>query len=244
MIVAKRISRAVETLEGDAAFVRRLFPVAGFRHQDPFVLWDHFEVAPGTGFPPHPHRGFEAITFLFSGTMEHADNLGNQSTIGAAGAQRFTAGRGIVHSEMPGQQEAACGIQLWINLARDQKQIDPDYQAANAEELPLAQWTGGFRRSIVGENSPITLHTPVCYFELGLEAGGRYQWTPPEGYSGLIYVADGLMQINESTLKLGDALHLAQAQELNFASNTGSRAMVCFGRPHGEPILQRGTFVD
>ncbi|RMH38120.1 MAG: pirin family protein, partial [Gammaproteobacteria bacterium] len=110
--------------EGDGVTVQRLMPVPGLRHFDPFVLWDHFDIA-GGGFPPHPHRGFEAITWLFSGAMHHKDNLGNAGTIHAGGAQRFTAGRGITHSEMP--ESAAAGIQLWINLPQRLKSIEPDY---------------------------------------------------------------------------------------------------------------------
>ena len=88
--------------EGKGATVHRLFPVKGVRmHHDPFVLWDHFELQQGTGFPPHPHRGFEGITYLFEGAIQHQDELGNDAVVYGGGAQRFTAGRGIVHSEMP-----------------------------------------------------------------------------------------------------------------------------------------------
>jgi len=99
--------------EGDGVEVKRLMPVANLRNFDPFVLWDHFDIE-GGGFPNHPHRGFEAITYMFDGGMKHKDNLGNQGTVFAGGAQRFTAGKGIVHSEMPDGK--AAGIQLWINL--------------------------------------------------------------------------------------------------------------------------------
>jgi redox-sensitive bicupin YhaK (pirin superfamily) len=241
---ANVISDAVETFEGDAVIVRRLFPVAGLRHQDPFVLWDHFRVTAGSGFPSHPHRGFEAITYLFTGTMAHEDNLGNKSTIGPGSAQCFTAGRGIVHSEMPGSEDTACGIQLWINLAKAQKKIDPAYQEVLAEQLPVEQWAGGQRRTIVGEGSPLTLHTPVTYFDLTLQAKGSYQWQPAENFTGLAYVVEGTVRINDNALYEGQALRVFQPGDLAFATDTGARIMVCFGQAHGEPIIQYGPFVD
>ena len=98
--------QSVQTREGDNAEVRRLFPLPGrLMNYDPFVLWDDFTVRPGTGFPTHPHRGFEAVTYLFSGEMQHRDNLGNHSTVGPGGAQRFTAGKGIEHSTARNSQD-------------------------------------------------------------------------------------------------------------------------------------------
>lgn len=243
------ISKAVETMEGDKVIVNRLFPVAGLRNQDPFVLWDHFEISSGSGFPPHPHRGFEAITYLFSGSMQHEDNLGNKSIVGPGGAQRFTAGKGIVHSEMPGENGPATGIQLWINLSKQQKQIDADYQSAIADEIitqkvPDDVGMNASRRNIVGEGGPIKLQTPVVYFELILGKNGSYRWTPPEHFSGLVYVVEGISTINEQKLQSGDAFRSEQSSKLVIESEQGARLMIAFGMPHGEPIYQHGTFVD
>ena len=127
-----RLQPAATVPEGDGVLVKRLMPVHGLLNLDPFVLWDHFDIAAG-GFPDHPHRGFEAITYLFEGGMKHADNLGNRGTVHAGGAQRFTAGSGIVHSEFPDGH--AAGIQLWINLPRRLKGIDADYQQLQANEI-------------------------------------------------------------------------------------------------------------
>ena len=136
-IATSKLSSAIETMEGSGAKVKRLFPIrADLMNYDPFVLWDHFELAPGAGFPEHPHRGFEAITYLFNGSIEHKDNLSNQSTVYAGGAQRFTAGKGIVHSEMLAKNTTSTGIQLWINLPRKLKQIEPAYQQVDAENIP------------------------------------------------------------------------------------------------------------
>lgn len=249
MTVRPIINKAVETMEGDKVIVNRLFPVAGLRNQDPFVLFDHFVISSGSGFPPHPHRGFEAITYLFSGSMKHEDNLGNKSIVSAGGSQRFTAGKGIVHSEMPGSDGPAHGIQLWINLPKRLKQIDPDYQAAKTDEIISLELSdnqnrNATRRNIVGEGGPIKLHTPVIYFELILGKDGCYQWTPPEHFSGLLYAVEGSPAVNNKVLKTHEAYRLEQPSPLVIESKEPSRLMVIFGQAHGEPILQHGTYVD
>ena len=167
------VRRASDMHEGDGARVRRLMPVPGFMNFDPFVLFDDFALAPGTGFPPHPHRGFEAITYLCTGELEHRDNLGNVSRVGPGGAQRFTAGHGIVHSEMPSVAEPTRGIQLWINLPARLKASAPAYQEAGAETMVEAAVAGGVRRVIVGEGGPVALMTPVRYVHYRFTADGE-----------------------------------------------------------------------
>ena len=124
---------ALTVPEGDGVMVKRLMPRQGLMNFDPFVLMDHFDIE-GGGFPDHPHRGFEAITYMLDGGMQHVDNLGNKSVVYAGGLQRFTAGKGLVHSEMP--QGRAQGIQLWINLPKRLKQMQPSYQQVDAEDIP------------------------------------------------------------------------------------------------------------
>ena len=238
------IQPALETMEGAGAEVKRLFPIPRLRNHDPFVLWDHFSVAPGTGFPDHPHRGFEAITYMFAGSMEHTDNLGNQSTVEAGGAQRFTAGRGLVHSEMPGTTGKNDGIQLWINLPKRLKQIEPAYQQVDSNEFPLERFAGGWKKTLVGEGSPLQLLTPVLYLEIQLDPGGEYQQAIPETFRGLIYLAEGEMAINGETVKTAAACFFDKGGEIALKSVKGGRAMLVFGQPHGEPIIQYGPFVD
>jgi redox-sensitive bicupin YhaK (pirin superfamily) len=239
-----RIMTASQMEEGMGAEVRRLFPIAGCRNHDPFVLWDHFSLKPGTGFPPHPHRGFEAITYVFEGSMEHNDNLGNLSIVGPGGAQRFTAGKGIVHSEMPHASQPTRGIQLWINLPQRLKSLDPGYQAVDAEDIPETALEGGRRRTIVGPGSPLHLNTKVDYFELYLEAGGNYEWQYSDPLSGFIYMVDGELMIEAQILRKGDAYLAVETKAVSVSSENGAHVMVCFGRPHGEPIYQHGTNVD
>jgi len=235
--------QALTVPEGDGVIVKRLMPVHGMRNFDPFVLWDHFDIGPGNGFPDHPHRGFEAITYMFDGGMQHADNLGNRSVVYGGGAQRFTAGRGLVHSEMPAD-EGANGIQLWINLPQRLKGLDPEYQQIETEAFPNASIEGGSICTIVGEGSPLLLHTPVEYLDIELEAGARLERAVPEGFRGLLYVVGGNLQVQDEHLPGGSAMFFEEADMLRIEAVEASRLMWCFGHPHNEPIYQHGPFVD
>jgi len=238
------VRQALATMEGDGAEVKRLMPIRGFMNFDPIVLWDHFDIVPGAGFPDHPHRGFEAITYLFQGAMEHADNLGNRSTVSAGGAQCFTAGRGLVHSEMPGVDGHTTGIQLWVNLPGRLKGVEPAYQQVDAEDIPEQQFNGGRRRIIVGTDSPVKLQTPVYYCELQLEPGAEVSETIQAGHRGLVYVVSGEVSINQHTLEAAQSLFCQDETSLHIHAKSAAQLMLCFGQPHGEPIRQSGPFVD
>jgi len=231
-------------MEGAGVTVRRLFPLPGLRNLDPFVLWDHFSVAPGTGFPDHPHRGFEAITYMLTGSMRHSDNLHNRSTVGSGGAQRFTAGRGLVHSEMPGDSGDNTGIQLWINLPRRLKGVAPGYQQVDAEAFPVEHFEGGWKKIIVGKGSPLRLLTPVVYSDIRLHAGGHYQEALREGFNGLAYLLEGRARIEGRDVHPGSACFLGGTARIAIDSREGCRLMLCQGQPHGEPIFQHGPYVD
>jgi redox-sensitive bicupin YhaK (pirin superfamily) len=237
--------RSTPLQEGDGVEVRRLFPLPGrLMNRDPFMLWDHFRIGPGHGFPTHAHRGFEAITYLFSGTMQHRDNLGNNSTIGAGGAQRFTAGKGISHSEMPGETGETRGIQLWINLPRRLKQIEPAYQEVVAGAIPEHDIEGGTERIIAGPGSPLQLQTEVGYREVRLRVDMRYVASVPEEHTGIIYLADGEAVIDGTPYATGDACFLEPGIGWTLHSSTDCRFMVCTGLPHGEAVRQHGGYID
>ncbi|NOR73351.1 MAG: pirin family protein [Mariprofundaceae bacterium] len=235
------IQRAVVVPEGDGIEVKRLMPVANMRNFDPFVLWDHFDIS-SDGFPDHPHRGFEAITYMFAGGMQHADNLGNRGTVHGGGAQRFTAGRGIVHSEMPDGR--AAGIQLWINLPQSLKGVDPDYQQVEKDEIPETVIDGGTVRTIVGEGGPIVLKTGVEYLDVSLDAGATIGRAVPGDFQGIIYLIEGSIKVNGEIVDTGSAAYVDGENSLTIEAIEGARYMWCFGRPHGEPIYQHGPFVD
>lgn len=236
------VRQAVVTPEGDGVIVSRLMPVTRLRNFDPFVLMDHFDIQAGSGFPDHPHRGFEAITYMFSGGMHHADNLGNKSTVKGGGAQRFTAGRGLVHSEMP--EGSAAGIQLWINLPHSLKGVDPEYQQVDADAFPTEAFDGGEVKTVVGEGSPLMLRTEVQYIDLQLHADGRYLYAVPHGWRGFVYVVEGTVTIGANRVAAGFAAFIEEAGTLTIAAEVRSRLLIIFGRPHHEPIFQHGPFVD
>jgi len=236
-----RIQQAITVPEGAGVTVKRLMPVHGMRNFDPFVLWDHFDIKSG-GFPDHPHRGFEAITYLFAGGMRHKDNLGNEGTIHAGGAQRFTAGRGIVHSEFPDGH--AAGIQLWINLPKRLKQIEPEYQQLQADDIPEREEDGAVTRTIVGEGSPLHLHTPVQYLDMQLGSGTQIRRKLPADYRGLIYAVEGSGTVNGTDIRTDIAAYFEVETDIILSSQTGGRFMLAAGMPHDEPIVQHGPFVD
>ncbi|WP_172597661.1 pirin family protein [Sulfuriflexus mobilis] len=238
------IRQSMETMEGDGVTVKRLMPIPQFMNFDPFVLWDHFELGAGAGFPDHPHRGFEAITYMFHGSMQHADNLGNHSTVMAGGAQRFTAGSGIVHSEMPAEHGNSSGIQLWINLPKSLKAIEAGYQQVDAQDIPERQIGKAVVRNIVGADAPVHLHTQVRYAEVLLDAGGNYREDIAEGLRGFVYVVSGRLAINGKAVVAGSACFMEKISELDVYAEQTSRFMLCFGRPHHEAIKQYGPFVD
>ena len=239
------IHPAVEMSEGAGVDVNRLFPVSSkMMNFDPFVLWDNFNLGPDRGFPTHPHRGFEAITYMFSGSLEHKDNLGNQSRVTAGGAQRFTAGRGLEHSEMPDSEVNSNGIQLWINLAKSNKTIDPEYQQVDEENIPQLNIEGGHIRVIVGDESPVKLHTAVRYLRVNLDSAARLSEKVPEGFRGFIYILNGKLKVNGETVNEREAYFFEKIEELDVEALTESHFMLCMGKPHGEPIRQHGPFVD
>lgn len=229
--------------EGAGARIKRLFPVPQRHHHDPFVLFDEFVVAPGAGFPPHPHRGFEAITYVFAGAFRHEDNLGNATTVGAGGAQRFTAGRGLVHSEMPEGSGEAHGIQLWINLARSDKGIDPTYQQVDAEDIPERRIGGATVRMVVGAGSPVTVRTPTRFEDVRLAAGATYAVRLMPDWTRLLYVTEGIVDAGGTTVRAGQAF-IGVPAETVLTGTHDARLVLVAARPHNEPILLRGSFVD
>ena len=235
---------AVGGAEGDGAEVNRLFPVSGFMNFDPFVLWDDFSIRPGAGFPDHPHRGFEGITYVIEGSINHADNLGNNATVYTGGLQRFTAGKGIVHSEMPSPESGTKGIQLWVNLPLELKTVDPDYQQVEADEVNIAEIPGGSVRLLSGENEKLKLHTKVIYQDVKLQQDNVYILALDSTMRGLVYVLSGELSVEGVSVKQAESCFIEKHAQIEVRAVSDSRFMLCFGVPHNQPINQHGSFVD
>jgi quercetin 2,3-dioxygenase len=234
---------SVSAIDGAGATVQRIFPTPQLRHLDPFVLLDDFDVREPAGFPEHPHRGFEAFTYMIQGGFHHTDNLGNDSTIGSGGTQRFNSGRGARHSEMPATAGSNRGLQLWVNLPRAKKAMDPEYAGVAGDAMPVQEDRDFRTHVVVGEGSPVALHTEVNYLDVTLLADATWERRLDAGYSTLVYALEGTLQVGEAEIQRGTALIVGPG-DLVVRAREGSRFAFLHGRPHGEPIRHRGPFVD
>jgi len=236
--------RAVEMNEADGALIKRLFPVAGLRHVDPFVLLDEFFLPPAAGVSNHHHRGFESITYLLAGGLHHSDDLGNDAIVAAGGAQTFTAGRGLSHTTAAADGSTAHGIRLWVNTAKIHKDLPPTCQQVEAGQLPVQNLSCGRVCTIVGPGSPIHLHTAMSYHDVQLEHEGEFHVAIPAHHMGLLYALSGQPEVAGERLPAGEALALAGGSVLTVYAERPCRFICLGGQPHGEPILQHGTILD
>ncbi len=250
----ERVADSQVVMEGAGVPVRRVLPsrLVTYNLVDPFLLLDHFrvqaEMAEG-GFPPHPHRGFEIITYMIAGGSSHSDSEGNQGIVHAGGLQRITAGRGIWHGEGLGAGESGSteGLQLWINLGRRDKQVPPGYQGVEAGQFPL--WSIGEAqvKVLVGEGSPTELRTPARYFDVTLPAGGSADLPLPADYQGFAYLlsGDGLFGSNRQGATAGQVAVLGAGGPLPVVVGAqGARFVLAAGAPHREPVRWNGPFID
>jgi redox-sensitive bicupin YhaK (pirin superfamily) len=226
---------------------------------DPFLLLDEF----GTdrpedylaGFPSHPHRGFETVTYMLDGRMRHKDNHGNEGVLVPGSVQWMTAGRGIVHSEMPEQEEGRMrGFQLWVNLPSGEKMTAPRYQEYGPERFPETDAGPGVRAKVIAGRVGDTVGpilqpaTDPTYLDLRVEAGARFEHPLPEGHTVFAYVYEGGVRFGE-----GPDAATVVAQELAVfgpgervaleGRHSGTRLILVAGRPLREPVARYGPFV-
>ncbi|KIG19407.1 Pirin-like protein YhhW [Enhygromyxa salina] len=230
-------------IDGAGATVQRVFPGPDLRHLDPFVVLDDFDVRRPAGFPDHPHRGFEAFTYMIEGAFHHRDSMGNDSVIGPGGTQRFSSGSGARHSEMPGTDGANRGLQLWVNLPRRLKQMAPSYAGIAGADMPVFNGEGHVLREVVGPRSPVVLQTEVEYFDLELFADASFEHEVLVGRNALIYVLEGEVSLLGERVGAGEAV-LPTSGVVTIGGVRRSRVLWLSGKPHGEPINQRGPYVD
>jgi quercetin 2,3-dioxygenase len=239
--------QAVETPEGAGARVKRAIP-NNLGVVDPFVLLDEFYVNPPAGFPEHPHRGFEIVTYVLEGSFGHRDSMGTDQLVAAGGLQKINAGRGISHSEMPGGSGLSHGLQLWVNLAKKDKGLAPEYQGLQANEVPQRTEPGTETRVIVGPGSPVILHTPVLYLDVTLQPGSKWRQLVPAQFDGFFYVLAGSGKFGADIAdgRVGELLVLGEGEEVSAVSEGGQplRFVLVAGEPHREPIYMRGPYVD
>jgi redox-sensitive bicupin YhaK (pirin superfamily) len=259
----ERIIPSIAASDGAGVSLRRSLGQDAASRVDPFLMLDAFSSADPddyiAGFPPHPHRGFETVTYMLDGHMRHEDSLGHRGELRGGGAQWMIAGRGIVHSEMP-QQEAGRmrGFQLWINLPARDKMCPAGYRDIQADEIPVADLPGGGRAKVVAGRfraGSVAVDGPAgggatqpLYADIALPAGGRLTVDPPEGHAVFLYPYDGGLIVDpEGTarrLEADRAGVLGPDGSVAVAAADGAvRFLLVAGRPLGEPVVQHGPFV-
>lgn len=262
MSTQAQIRTAVAVVDGmpasDGAGVRlnRVVGTPKLVMVDPFLMLDEFRSDdPGdyiAGFPSHPHRGFETVTIMLAGAMEHKDSVGNTGRLGPGSVQWMTAGRGIIHSEMPKQEDGLMwGFQLWVNLPADAKMTAPRYQDIQGPEIPSIEEDVRRVRVVAGTYAGTTgpidaVHTQATLFDVSLQANARFEHPLAAEHAAFIYVYEGAVTVpgHDGAVKRGHAVVLSKGDTLQFDAAEGpAKVMLFAGKPIEEPVARYGPFV-
>ncbi len=268
---ARELARTIPgmpTSDGAGVKLRRSIGASPGLRLDPFLMLDEF----GTenpddyiaGFPPHPHRGFETVTYMIDGHMRHEDHLGNVGELKSGGVQGMTAGRGVIHSEMPQQESGRMrGFQLWVNLPADEKMKPAAYRDIPAADLPTVELeNGGSLKLIAGRleidgeplagpinAEPDAMATDPLFVDITLPAGARYRLPVPRGHNAFVYAYEGTARIGGKPLGHQQSGILGEGEFVEIEADTMQanagplRMILVAGKPLGEPIAQYGPFV-
>ncbi len=255
----ERLVAGQATSDGAGVKLTRVLTQNLQRRLDPFLMLDAFGSDKAddyiAGFPDHPHRGFETVTYMLEGRMRHRDSAGHEGLLGNGGVQWMTAGRGVIHSELPEQEEGRMeGFQLWLNLPARDKMREPWYRDIQSQEIPEFRTEAGVQvRVIAGESHGVAgavqrEHTEPLYLDIHLTAGARFEQALPEAHNAFVYVYRG-------ALRFESGCTVPQQRMAIFANQAGSdgvrlqagdeptRVILVAGQPLGEPIAQYGPFV-
>jgi redox-sensitive bicupin YhaK (pirin superfamily) len=251
-----RVVHGTPVSDGAGVQLQRLIGSAALPQVDPFLLLDEIRSdQPGdylAGFPDHPHRGFETVTYMLAGHMRHADNKGNRGVLRAGSVQWMTAGRGIVHSEMPGQEDGLLwGYQLWVNLPAAQKLTAPRYQDIDPERIPEVEREGARVRVVAGRFADVTgpvhgVATDPVFLDVSLGAGGRFEHVLSREHAAFVVMLAGSAQIPRDAgrkVGAGELALLGAGDRVEIAAESPARALLIAGRPLREPIARYGPFV-
>eukprot|EP00168_Porphyra_purpurea_P004646 TRINITY_DN1565_c0_g1_i1.p1 TRINITY_DN1565_c0_g1~~TRINITY_DN1565_c0_g1_i1.p1 ORF type:complete len:285 (+),score=85.82 TRINITY_DN1565_c0_g1_i1:325-1179(+) len=249
-----KVVMAREQSEGDGARVRRSIGSAALPDLDPFLLLDEFRVSPPAGFPTHPHRGMQTVTYMLEGAFWHKDNRGHAGTIGPGSLQWMLAGSGLQHSEMPATDGPNVGLQLWLTLPAADKMSPPDYQEVSADAVPTATSPDGAAhvRILAGDaygvSAAVVTTSPILYLDVDVDAGGAATLPVPDGYVGFAYVlcGTGTFGANGVAAEHGSCCLLADGEAGSVTATAGAgglRFVLVAGTPVREPIVKYGPFV-
>lgn len=254
-----RTIRGMPTSDGAGVKLTRVIGTQQLPDLDPFLMLDEFGTDKAedylAGFPSHPHRGFETVTYMLDGRMRHKDNHGNEGLLTPGSVQWMTAGRGLIHSEMPEQESGRMrGFQLWVNLPARDKMTEPKYQEYAPESIPVAHPAPGVTVKViagtVGEvRGPIVQPaTDPLYLDIALAPNVSWDYVLPSGHNAFAYAFEGALTVGE-----GDASRALPAQELAVlgggerltlhAGAEGAQLILVAGRPLNEPVMRHGPFV-
>ena len=259
----ERVITARRLREGGGFMVRRPLPAAGMRTVDPILMIDEMgpvEYAPGeaVGAPDHPHRGFETVTYMLAGEFEHRDSAGHAGSLRPGDVQWMTAGRGVVHSEMPSDRilregGRVHGFQVWVNLPARLKMTQPRYQELAGSGIPEAASDDGLARvrviagEALGVAARIDTHTPIVCLHWTLLPGARVEQALPPDHNGLVYVFAGELQSNGIRIADGQMGVLGAGDRVELAASAGNavdtQVLLLGGVPLNEPVVQHGPFV-
>lgn len=244
---------SVEQAEGVGARVRRSIGRSEFRNLDPFLMLDEFCVSKPAGFPDHPHRGFETVTYLLSGISAHEDFCGQSGKLEAGDLQWMTAGRGVVHAEMPLSEEPMKGLQLWVNLRKSDKMVEPQYQDLKSSQIPKVSKDGVSVTVISGEalgvKSKIYTRTPTTYLDFSLKKGAKHIQSISLGWTAFIYTLSGCLHTGpENDQKKVEPHHTVVFDDGDCISvenkeDEEAHFVLIAGEPIKEPVVRHGPFV-
>jgi len=252
----KKIFHPKEVMEGAGVRLHRCFGYAELPLFDPFLLLDDFgSDNPNdylAGFPWHPHRGIETITYIMKGDVEHRDSMGNKGSIKDGDVQWMTAGSGIIHQEMPQAVEGKSqGFQLWVNLPKKDKMMPPRYRGITAHEIPVVKEDDAEVKVIAGMyagtlGSVTNLVVDVIYIDVTVKPRKFFSYTVPKHYTAFLYVFQGLVKVGDSLASVAPSVILTETQSGTIqvsAGEGGARFLLVAGEPLGEPIAWGGPMV-
>lgn len=255
------VTRGQETSDGAGVRLKRIIGQPELDYLDPFLMLDAFGSDEATdyiaGFPPHPHRGIETVTYMLAGRMRHEDDAGNSGVLGPGSVQWMTAGRGIIHSEMPEQEEGEMrGFQLWVNLPRKSKMCPPQYQNIEPEEIPEVTREAGVTVKLIagsldGVEGPVRgIEADPQYMDIRIPAGAVSDHDIAPDHNAFAYIFAGEAEIGADgdapgkLIRDGELAVLGAGDTVRIrAGDQGARMILAAGRPLNEPVFKYGPFV-
>ncbi len=249
----KKILEPQITFEGAGVKLKRVLGNDQSSTLDPFLLLDHFGSDNPKdyikGFPWHPHRGMETVTYMWTGEVEHGDSMGNKGTIKSGDLQWMTAGSGIIHQEMPQKYDGLMqGFQLWVNLPAKKKMIDPKYRGIEKQQIPIINKNGLKIKVISGKangtEGPVRdLAISIEYFDVELSGGKTFEHSVPKNHTIFAYVVEGSIGVQDKTIGQGQCAIFGEGDSVKIASKNGSHFLFVSGQPLKEPVAWRGPIV-